>query len=65
MISQETFEIVRDNAEALDSAIIYNRDFSFNLYVHPFVYTTTHISRYPALASRPLSDPTFSGSTVV
>lgn len=31
MISQEIYEIVRDNAEALDSAIIYNRDFSYNL----------------------------------
>ena len=31
MISKETYEIVRDNAEALDSAIIYNRDFNYNL----------------------------------
>ena len=30
MISKETYEIVRDNAETLDSAIIYNRDFSYN-----------------------------------
>ena len=31
MISKEIYEIVRDNAEALDSAIIYNRDFNYNL----------------------------------
>lgn len=30
MISKETYEAVRDNAEALDSAIIYNRDFHYN-----------------------------------
>ena len=62
MISQETYEIVRDNAEELESAIIYSRDFSFTLYVHPFGYATTHIS---ASASRSLSDPTLSDSTVV
>uniref|UniRef100_A0A8H7XPM7 Ribonucleoside-diphosphate reductase n=1 Tax=Psilocybe cubensis TaxID=181762 RepID=A0A8H7XPM7_PSICU len=32
MISQETYEVVRDNAELLDSAIIYNRDFSYNYF---------------------------------
>jgi hypothetical protein len=31
MISQETYETVRDNAELLDSTIIYNRDFNYNL----------------------------------
>lgn len=31
MISKETYEIVTKNAEALDSAIIYNRDFNYNL----------------------------------
>ena len=31
MISKEIYEVVRDNAEALDSAIIYNRDFNYNL----------------------------------
>ena len=31
MISKETYGVVRDNAEALDSAIIYNRDFNYNL----------------------------------
>ncbi|KAF8869593.1 ribonucleotide reductase alpha subunit [Gymnopilus junonius] len=32
MISQETYEVVRDNAEVLDSAIIYNRDFAYNFF---------------------------------
>ncbi|KAF8157859.1 ribonucleotide reductase alpha subunit [Crassisporium funariophilum] len=32
MISQETYEIIRDNAETLDSAIIYNRDFNYNFF---------------------------------
>ena len=31
MISKEIYEIVCENAEALDSAIIYNRDFNYNL----------------------------------
>lgn len=31
MISQETFDIVMANAETLDSAVIYNRDFNYNL----------------------------------
>ena len=33
MISEETFQIVQKNAEVLDSAIIYDRDFNYNLYV--------------------------------
>jgi len=37
VISQETYEIVRDNADVFDSTIIYNRDFSYNLYVLYFV----------------------------
>ena len=37
MISKEIYEIVRDNAEALDSAIIYNRDFNYNLWVDLFL----------------------------
>lgn len=31
MISKETYEIVQANAEVLDSAIIYDRDFNYNL----------------------------------
>ncbi len=30
MISKETYEVVKANAEILDSAIIYNRDFHYN-----------------------------------
>ena len=33
MISEETYQIVQKNAEVLDSAIIYDRDFNYNLYV--------------------------------
>jgi ribonucleoside-diphosphate reductase subunit M1 len=33
MISKETYDIVMANAETLDSAIIYERDFQYNLYV--------------------------------
>ena len=31
MISNEIYEVVRSNAEVLDSAIVYNRDFDYNL----------------------------------
>lgn len=31
MISKETYECVMDNAELLDSSIIYERDFHYNL----------------------------------
>ncbi len=31
MISKEIYETVQKNAEVLDSAIIYDRDFSYNL----------------------------------
>jgi ribonucleoside-diphosphate reductase subunit M1 len=30
MISKQTYDIVMANAEVLDSAIIYNRDFNYN-----------------------------------
>lgn len=36
MISDETYDIVRKHASTLDSAIIYDRDFNYNLYVAPF-----------------------------
>ena len=42
MISEETYKIVQEHAETLDSAIIYNRDFNYNLYVHRIF----HLSRY-------------------
>ena len=31
MISTETYEVVQKNAQVLDSAIIYDRDFNYNL----------------------------------
>ena len=33
MISKETFDIVQENAAILDSAMIYERDFHYNLWV--------------------------------
>lgn len=30
MISKETYDVVMENRERLDSAIIYNRDFNYN-----------------------------------
>jgi ribonucleoside-diphosphate reductase subunit M1 len=30
LISKETYEVVAANAETLDAAIIYNRDFTYN-----------------------------------
>jgi len=33
MISEETYKVVKENATILDSAIIYDRDFNYNLYV--------------------------------
>ena len=33
MISEETYKIVKENATTLDSAIIYDRDFNYNLCV--------------------------------
>lgn len=32
MISKETYEVVRDNAQVLDSAIIYERDFQYQFF---------------------------------
>ncbi|KAJ3095376.1 Ribonucleoside-diphosphate reductase large subunit, partial [Physocladia obscura] len=32
MISKETYDIVMDNAETLNAAIIYNRDYSYNYF---------------------------------
>ena len=33
MISKEIYEIVQKNAQVLDSAVIYDRDFNYNLQV--------------------------------
>jgi hypothetical protein len=61
MISKETYEIVRDNAEQLNSAVIYDRDFSYvsikqqrtgQQLMWRLLYRTTS-------ASKPLSAPIF------
>ena len=33
MISEETYKVVKENATIFDSAIIYDRDFNYNLCV--------------------------------
>lgn len=38
MISKETYDVVSANAEMLDSAIIYNRDFNYNLCVRLLLF---------------------------
>jgi ribonucleoside-diphosphate reductase subunit M1 len=53
MISKETYDIVCANAELLDSAIIYNRDFNYNLY-EPTPLAFLHaLMIASALASKP------------
>jgi hypothetical protein len=42
MISKETYEIVMANADVFDSAIIYERDFQYNLYVMSYFRLHTH-----------------------
>lgn len=37
MIGKETYDVVMANKEVLDSAIIYDRDFSYNLCVYAAV----------------------------
>lgn len=34
MIAEETYKFVTENAERLDSAIVWSRDFEYNLCVH-------------------------------
>ena len=42
MISKETYECVMDNAELLDSSIIYERDFHYNLWVVFFMMASAY-----------------------
>lgn len=42
MISQDTYDVVMANAERLDSAVIYSRDFSYNLCVTLLYLYSTH-----------------------
>lgn len=43
MISDETYKFVSENAERLDSAIIYERDFNYNLYVLALMCQTVRV----------------------
>lgn len=62
MISKEVYDIVKANAETLDSAILYTRDFNYNLCVSAR-RTFSHTYVPTALASRPWSAHTSSVST--
>ena len=46
MISKETYEVVRDNAETLDSAIIYNRDFNYNMCVSCSIFVSFRLTTF-------------------
>jgi ribonucleoside-diphosphate reductase subunit M1 len=52
MISKETYDVVCANAEVLDSAIIYNRDFNYNLYELPLFDFLRALTIASALASK-------------
>jgi len=52
MISEKTYKIVKENATILDSAIIYDRDFNYNLYAFPSIVRSV-IKFSSALVSKP------------
>ena len=52
MISETTYKIVKENATILDSAIIYDRDFNYNLYDFSLIVCST-IELSLALVSKP------------
>jgi ribonucleoside-diphosphate reductase subunit M1 len=52
MISKDVYEIVMENAEVFDSAIIYDRDFHYNLFVSFFenvLDTLSNLKYFPQL----------------
>ena len=53
MISEQTYKIVKENATILDSAIIYDRDFNYNLYVFPPITRPSVTKPFSASASKP------------
>jgi len=53
MISDETYQVIKDNAEVLDSAIIYNRDFNYNY----FGFKTLERSYLLRINGRPAERP--------
>ena len=57
MISEKTYKIVKENATILDSAIIYDRDFNYNLYAFSSIVCSV-IERSSALVSKPSNDRT-------
>lgn len=53
MISDDTYRVIKENAEALDSAIIYNRDFNYNY----FGFKTLERSYLLRINGRPAERP--------
>ncbi|TEB40204.1 hypothetical protein FA13DRAFT_1724434 [Coprinellus micaceus] len=53
MISDDTYKIIKENAEVLDSAIIYNRDFNYNY----FGFKTLERSYLLRINGRPAERP--------
>lgn len=53
MISEKTYKIVKENATILDSAIIYDRDFNYNLYVFPSIASPSVIKPRPVSVLKP------------
>ena len=58
MISEETYKVVKENATVLDSAIIYDRDFNYNLCVFSPIACRSAIEFCSALVSKPLNGRT-------
>jgi hypothetical protein len=56
-----SYGIVMENAELLDSSVIYDRDFHYNLYVSDVESKPDLLTCFakPASASRPWNDPIF------
>lgn len=58
MISEETYKVVKENATTLDSAIIYDRDFNYNLYASTIKrHSATYLCS--ALVLKPLNGRTY------
>lgn len=55
MISEETYKVVKENATILDSAIIYDRDFNYNLCVSSTIACHSVVDLPPVLVSKLLN----------
>jgi ribonucleoside-diphosphate reductase alpha chain len=53
LVSEETFEIVQKNAEALDSAIIYDRDFGYDYFGFKTLERSYLLKMHGKVAERP------------